>query len=153
MASQECLAENEHRRYTGLNDKRLKVEIDDYILYYAFLDGFSSESFKRILFDKKQIELPCLLDSTKIQLEYSESVRDVFSFIPVYAVSGIVETGALIMSGLPFFIMLRQPDWYGYFTPRGIIAEESKSTLATLAEMSVQSNSRIPATMKLSLCD
>ena len=143
--TQDCLAEGDQPRYAGLEDKRLRIDVEDYTLYCSFYPGFSSEAFKRMLYDNPHFECPCILRASEIFYD-----SDSFSFIPRNTVSGIIEKGTL---GINSLLLNDMPFTYSVFTPIGTICEESKETVQQIQEQVSLSHSIYRATIHFSLCD
>ena len=143
--TQDCLAEGDQPRYSGLDNKRLRIDVEDYTLYCSFYPGFSSEAFKRMLYDNPHFECPCILASSYISYH-----ADSFSSIPCNPVSGIIEKGTL---GIDSLLLIDLPYTFSVFTPIGTICEESKETLQQIQEQEFVRQHIKGATIHFSLCD
>ena len=154
--TQDCHGEGEPLRYTGLENKRLKVNIDGSVLYYQLNSGFSAEAFKRIMSDVGELECECSLTGHDISSKNSDELIELFSGIPHNEVVGIREGAFGAKDFLGYsnsLIFSAQDSWEGYITPIGMIIDESKPALHSLAERGSQSKKIIWTTMSLSLCD
>lgn len=156
---QDCLKEGEPLHYSGLENKRLRINIDDNSLQYEFCPGSPQEVFKRILFDNGPIEFTCSLSSYKTWPDYTQEMIGLVSSIPKNSVSGNFQAGyfgldddlEVGVNGSLVFLMSECYYRERAFTPIGRIGEGEITALQDLVEEIEPKHSS--SVITISLCD
>ena len=152
--TQDCLKENEPLHYSGLDNKRLRVDIDTTILYFDFIPGYSSEAFKRFLFDNDTINGTCDLSGNKISLWFGHTTPSLSNKIPQNSVSGNIKKGSIGITGFDFYLLMDNESWkYSEFTSIGTIDDNSYWNLRLLKKASDNSKRILHKSITFSLVD
>ena len=152
--TQDCLKENDPLRYSGLENKRLRVDIDSTILFYDFIPGYSAEAFKRFLFDNDTIIGTCDLSGNKIKIWFGYTSPSLFNKIPQNAVSGNIKKGSIGIDGYHSYLLMDNERWYySEFTYIGTIEDNSYRNLLHLKIVSDNSKKILHKNISFSLVD
>lgn len=152
--TQDCLKENEPLRYSGLENKRLRVDIDSTVLYYDFIPGYSAEAFKRFLYDSDTITGECDLSGNRIRIWFKYTSPGLSNIIPQNAVSGNIRKGSIGIDGYHSYLLMDNENWYfSEFTSVGTIEYNSYGNLQLLKKESDNSKKILHKRITFSLVD
>lgn len=152
--TQDCLKENEPLRYSGLENKKLRVDIDSTILYYDFIPGYSAEAFKRFLYDNDTITGECDMSGNEIRIWFGYTSPSLSNKIPRNSVSGDIKKGSIGIDGYYSYLLMDNKKWYySEFTSIGTIEDNSYGNLQRLKNEDNNSKKILHKSIAFSLVD